>query len=260
MCNTPIKYHKNNAFCKIFILICVYGGEELFIRRRLFGLRQLKHVLGFTHYDDVVVLVKDVVRAGHWTQRIVVLYPYDIYVIFLTYIEGEYAFPDPGFYDRDLVERVFARQLDIVEYIFSVVSHRESLGYFAFGIDDFVCAYHHEKFRLTVVLSLRYDERRAELLKQRGYLERSLKVFAYRDQADVEVIYSERAKHAFLAAVSYLRIGEYRGEVIDDLFVHIDDHNVVAKLEHLYCKTSAETAHAYNKNRFHSDSHSLSAR
>ena len=104
---------------------------------------------------------------------------------------------------------------------------------------------------MNVLTGLGDDALRAQVAQHGGDQQAAGEVRPDAHEADVKVVYAQLAQDSLVRAVRDLRAGDRIGQLGDDGFVFIDDHDLVAQLRQLEAEVTAKTAQADDKNGFH---------
>ena len=91
----------------------------------------------------------------------------------------------------------------------------------------------------------------AHVFEERGDLEGGLEALAHGHEADVEVVHAYLFEHFFAAAIADHGVHEVRGEAVDELFVLVDDHDLIAEVGQFFGKIGAESSHSDDEYGFH---------
>ena len=118
------------------------------LRSNLF--QQLFRVLFRRQRQQMLVAGEDVVRAGERLQMAARFDGEDVDVVFVSHVHIAHTASDPAVKRRNLVDRVFVRQLDIIKYIPCAQAGRKALCAVALGIDDIVRAVAQKQFGVDV--------------------------------------------------------------------------------------------------------------
>ena len=116
--------------------------------------------------------------------------------------------PCPRGKDRQLIDGILIRQRDEVKDIVGVIAYSELFRDVHLGIDDLIRADDAQQLRLNILIGLGNYAAGTVLLEQARDDQRSLKILADGDKADVEIIHAEGFDHGFVRAVANARIGK----------------------------------------------------
>ena len=124
------------------------------------------------------------------------------------------------------------------------VADRRLVRELALGVDDFVRAVIQKELLVNVALRAGHDVLRAELLQQRGRLERALEIIPDRDQDQIEITHADRGEKALPRGVSDHGVRDEGQDVIDPLLPRIDGHHVLSQLLKLPGRPGTESPQA----------------
>ena len=150
----------------------------------------------------MVALAEAVIRADVRVDLVVMLDGDDVDLIFAADIQAGQRLTDPCGLNGKLIDGIVCCQGDEIKDVVRVVAHGELFGDLALRTDDLVCTDLAQEVCLNVLLGLRDDHARAELLEQGRDDERGLEVLADGDEADVEIVDTERLDDGIVRAVT----------------------------------------------------------
>ena len=150
----------------------------------------------------MVALTEAVIRADVRVDLVVMLDGDDVDLIFAADIQAGQRLTDPCGLNGKLIDGIVCCQGNEIKDVVRIVAHGELFGDLALRADDLIRTDLAQEVCLNVLLGLRDDHARAELLEQGRDDKRGLEVLADGDEANVEIVDTERLDDGIVRAVT----------------------------------------------------------
>ena len=180
----------------------------------------------------------------------------NVYSEFAAWRQLHKRFPKPRSRQGNFENGVFFVQFDVVVHVFNVQFHCHFFRNVQVGVDYFVCAVAQEELSLNVRCGFCNDVLCPAFLQKGSYFQRGLEVVADCHNAHVKSGNIHFCQVVDVHAVGNEGVGVDGGKTVDDVFVFVHNHQLVAHFQQFFADCLTEFSHSDKQNRFHISSFS----